>query len=165
MKHSWVILTGAFSITGMALAGCDGQAGADPGAAQAQGSALSMKIDRPKAFTASTEGWVLRLDAVTFRGTQHAGLRIFANNPAATADTPTSDPTYLGSISPGQYGRDLVSTGDFVIDLSTLRRPTQKLLLDAATLRITCVPLLLKAGAKPAVTVGMIRLDRIKPSR
>jgi hypothetical protein len=165
MRHSCVLLASVFAFTGMTLAGCDKPAVVSVATEQPQKNPLSMKIDLPKAFSASVEGWVLRLEAVTFRGRQHTGMRIFVNNPVATADTPTSDHTYLGSISPGHYDKNFISNGDFVIDLGTIREPTKKLLLEASTIEITCVPLVRDKKSGAAVTVGKIRLDHLNSSR
>jgi hypothetical protein len=165
MRLFCVLLASAFAFAGMTLAGCDRPATVLTDTEQPRGNALSMKIDRPKSFTASVDGWVLRLEAVTFRGSQHTGLRIFVNHPVATADTPTSDRAYLGSISPGHYDTNFVSTGDFVIDLGAIREPTKKLLLELPAIEITCVPLVRDRNSEAAVTVGKIRLERLHSSR
>lgn len=162
MRYPFVLLAIAVAFTGMTLAGCDKIVTASAGPKKQPKNLLSMKIDFPTAFTASLEGWVLRLEEVTFRGRQHTGLRIFVNNPTATAKTPTSDHTYLGSFSPGHFDKNFVSTSDFVVDLSNVREPTKKLLIDASTIEITCVPLVRDQKSDAAVTVGKIRLDYLK---
>ncbi len=158
MKASCVLLTGAFALSGMTLAGCDRPAETLPVPAQQSSNPLTAKVDLPRDFAAALDGWVLRLEGVTFRGRQHKGLRLFLNKPDATAETPLSDPSYLGSVSPGHYDENWVSTNDFMIELRTVHEPAKKLLREASRIEITGVPLVRDPGTAPAVTFGKIQL-------
>jgi hypothetical protein len=167
VKVAALLETGCLlAIATLLVCGQEGPAAkGNPLAVKTAPGTIAAKVSVPDSVKLAGSGLVLRFEGVTFHGPRFVGLRLFLNKPGADASTPISDPAYLGSISPGHFDEKMTATGDFVLDVSTMKetaRQTIAAALKSGELTVFCVPISRKnsEGASPSVSIMAVELKR-----